>query len=111
MGVIQEKNTLADVICQHKIDGSIIPLKIRILDEDGEYQVYNIRSYKDVSNHKANTMPNGASVPSSNHLWKFECKICVFNTLKRIQLFIMPMRIAGRFFIHSLNKFVIFITC
>ena len=56
MGVIQEKNTLADVICQHKIDGSIIPLKIRILDEDGEYQVYNIRSYKDVSNHKAYTI-------------------------------------------------------
>ena len=26
MGVIQEKYTLADVICQHKIDGSIIPL-------------------------------------------------------------------------------------
>ena len=48
MGVIQEKNTLADVICQHKIDGRIIPIKIRILDEDGEYQVYNIRSYKDV---------------------------------------------------------------
>lgn len=87
MRVIQERNTLADVICQHKIDGSIIPLKIRILDEDGEYQVYNIRSYKDVSNHNAYTMPNGASVPSSNHLWKFECKICVFNTLKRIQLF------------------------
>lgn len=43
MGVIQEKYTLADVICQHKIDGSIIPLKIRITDEDGEYQVYNIK--------------------------------------------------------------------
>ena len=48
MGAIQEKYTLADVICQHKTDGTIIPLKIRITDEDGEYQVYNIKSYKDV---------------------------------------------------------------
>ena len=87
MGVIQEKYTLADVICQHKIDGSIIPLKIRITDEDGEYQVYNIKSYKDVSNRTAYTMPNGTSVTPANHLWKFECKISVFNTLKRIQLF------------------------
>ena len=86
MGVIQEKYTLADVICQHKIDGSIIPLKIRITDEDGEYQVYNIKSYKDVSNRTAYTMPNGTSVTPANHLWKFECKISVFNTLKRIQL-------------------------
>ncbi len=87
MGVIQEKYTLADVICQHKTDGTIIPLKIRITDEDGEYQVYNIKSYKDVSNRTAYTMPNGASVAPANHLWKFECKICAFNTLKRIQLF------------------------
>ena len=87
MGVIQEKYTLADVICQHKTDGSIIPLKIRITDEDGEYQVYNIKSYKDVSNRTAYTMPNGTSVAPANHLWKFECKICAFNTLKQIQLF------------------------
>ena len=87
MGVIQEKYTLADVICQHKTDGTIIPLKIRITDEDGEYQVYNIKSYKDVSNRTAYTMPNGTSVTPANHLWKFECKISVFNTLKRIQLF------------------------
>lgn len=26
-------------------------------------------------------------VAPANHLWKFECKICAFNTLKRIQLF------------------------
>ena len=58
MGAIQEKYTLADVICQHKTDGTIIPLKIRITDEAGEYQVYNIKSYKDVSNRTAYTMPN-----------------------------------------------------
>ena len=27
-----------DVICQFKKDGTIIPLKIRLQDEDGEYQ-------------------------------------------------------------------------
>lgn len=99
-GSYTRKYTLADVICQHKIDGSIIPLKIRITDEDGEYQVYNIKSYKDVSNRTAYTMPNGTSVTPANHLWKFECKISVFNTLKRIQLFIMPMKTVGRCSIH-----------
>lgn len=29
-----------DVICQFKKDGTIIPLKIRLQDEDGEYQSY-----------------------------------------------------------------------
>ena len=96
MGVIQEKYTLADVICQHKTDGSIIPLKIRITDEDGEYQVYNIKSYKDVSNRTAYTMPNGTSVAPANHLWKFECKISVF----RFSFFIMPMKTVGRCSIH-----------
>ena len=34
MGAIRKTYTLADVICQHKINGTIIPLKIRITSED-----------------------------------------------------------------------------
>ena len=111
MGVIQEKYTLADVICQHKTDGSIIPLKIRITDEDGEYQVYNIKSYKDVSNRTAYTMPNGTSVAPANHLWKFECKISVFNTLKRIQLFYNANENSWKVFYSQNIECSIFPTC
>lgn len=35
MRQVTNKNQFADVICQHKADGTIIPLRIRIKDEDG----------------------------------------------------------------------------
>ncbi len=35
-----------DVICQHKPDGSIVPLKLRLRDADGEYQAYMVKSYR-----------------------------------------------------------------
>ena len=38
-----------DVICQHKKDGTMIPLKIRLTDEDGETQDYRIKSYRPVT--------------------------------------------------------------
>jgi len=56
MSAIRKNYTLADVICQHKTDGTIIPLKIRIADEDGEYQIFNIKSYKVLSDHKEHTL-------------------------------------------------------
>ncbi|MCQ2539973.1 MAG: hypothetical protein MJ114_05935 [Acetatifactor sp.] len=79
------KNQRVDVICQHSRDGSIIPLKIRIRDDDGEYQIYAIKGYKDVSGNGAYTMPNG--IPGTSHTWMFECKIAVFSTERRIRLF------------------------
>lgn len=85
MGRIEEKSIVADVICQHKSDGSIIPIKIRVEDEDGEYHIYQIRAYKDISMHNTCNMPSGAR--ASSHIWVFDCKIMVFNMEKRIQLF------------------------
>ena len=32
-----------DVICQPSRDGKITPMKIRVIDEDGEYQEYKIQ--------------------------------------------------------------------
>ena len=34
-----------DVICQLSRDGKITPMKIRVIDEDGEYQEYKIKGY------------------------------------------------------------------
>ena len=34
-----------DVICQHSRDGKITPMKIRVIDEDGEYLEYKIKGY------------------------------------------------------------------
>lgn len=86
MGQIINKNQFADVICQHKTDGTIIPLRIRIKDEDGIYQEFNIKGYKDLTHAGSYALPNGVSV-SSNHLHSFECKIMVFNQQRLLKLF------------------------
>lgn len=85
MAPIVEKNNSIDVICQHTRDGNIIPMRIRLVDEDGEYQTYSIKAYKDITNHGSYTMPNG--VPSTSHTWTFDCKIQVFNQIKMIRIF------------------------
>ena len=38
-----------DVICQHSRDGSLIPIRVRVVDEEGEFQSYTIKGYKDDS--------------------------------------------------------------
>ncbi|WP_026658191.1 hypothetical protein [Butyrivibrio sp. AC2005] len=37
-----------DVICQHKADGSIIPMRIRFMNEDGQYETYTVRGFREV---------------------------------------------------------------
>lgn len=85
MGAVREKERIADVICQHKRDGTIMPIKIRLQDDDGEFQSYQIKAYKDVSSMKREyIMPNG--VTAQGHLWIFECKIVNFDSEKVIRL-------------------------
>lgn len=79
------KNKFADVICQHKTDGTIIPLRIRVKDDDGIYQEYNVKEYRDLSHSGSYKMPNDVLV-SSNNVHNFECKIVVFNQQKLLRL-------------------------
>lgn len=74
-----------DVICQHTKEGGIIPMRIRLNDEDGMVQTYNIKSYKDTSSHGSYCMPNG--MWGSTYIWTFECKILVMDVLRPIKLF------------------------
>lgn len=85
MGVYTEADRKVDVICQHCSDGMIMPMKVRIIDDDGEFQVYAIKSYKIVSQPGEYAMPSG--ITSTTHTWQFECKIMVFEMEKRIRLF------------------------
>lgn len=66
------ENNKIDFICQHSMDGSIIPMRIRLRDEDGELQEYTIKGYRDKSEHNMKI---------------FECKIIVFNTAKLVTIF------------------------
>ncbi len=75
----------ADVICQHKKDGTMIPLKLRIEDEDGELQNYSIRSYRPLSLGGKVLLPNEVTV--ERPIWRYECKVCVWGRERIIQLF------------------------
>jgi hypothetical protein len=61
-----------DVICQHKQDGNIIPLKIRLQDEDGEYQAFVVKSYRLMNVSKTID-------PRRTPIVTFQCKIQSFG--------------------------------
>lgn len=74
-----------EVICQHKTDGSILPIKIKCADEDGEYQIYKIISFRECDPGESSfTMPN--TVSATRILRRFDCKIHVFSREKSIVL-------------------------
>ena len=85
MSKVIEKNNYIDVICQHTKDGNIIPMRIRIYDEDGLIQTFNIKSYKELTKRSDFLSPYGTIVHSN--IWRFLCNIQVVNTLKQIELF------------------------
>ena len=73
-----------DVICQHKTDGSIIPIKIKLQDEDGEFQIFRISAFRPLIEGGVHVMPNG--VKMGNHIWSYECRIHVFGALRTVFL-------------------------
>lgn len=77
-----------DVICQHSTDGTIIPLRVRLSDENGERQTLNIEGYRDLSHQGTRAMPDGVYV--TNNTLVFECKIIVHNQTRKINLYYEP---------------------
>lgn len=88
MSAITQKNTFVDVICQYTTDGNIIPLRIRVQDEDGMFQTFAVKSYKELSKPHQSLSPYGTKVHSPN--WYFECKVLVFDQLRILRLFFNP---------------------
>lgn len=67
-----------DVICQHTAEGDVIPIKIRVRDEEGEYQNYKIIGYKNLSHgNKEYQLANGVMATST--IIPYECKISTFG--------------------------------
>ena len=84
----ESKAKPVDVICQHSRDGSLIPLRVRVKDDEGEYQTYRIHEYKDMSHRGTRENPDGVFV--TNNTFVFECAIMVFGQRKVIQLYYEP---------------------
>ena len=68
-----------DVICQHKPDGSIVPLKLRLRDADGEYQAYMVKSYRCCG------LTDEIKNPTYSRVM-FECKINSFGRERIIKV-------------------------
>ena len=92
----------ADVICMHSKDGKIVPLRIRIVDEDGLQQAYNIKEFRELSHQGARTMPDGICV--TNNTLIFECKINVFGKDKLIRLYNNPPALVWKVTHLSINS-------
>ena len=81
----RKKGLPVDVICQHKADGGIVPIKIRVKDNEGEYQAYVIKAYKEIKNKGTYTTADGIYVTDQDLL--FDCRITDFGRLKPIRLY------------------------
>lgn len=79
------QNRAIDVICQHTKEGKMIPIKLRIQDEEGEFQTYAVKAYRDLSHKGSYTMPNGIAATSS--IFPFDCKIIVFGREQMVHLY------------------------
>ena len=73
-----------DVICQINKDGSMFPIKVRLVDEDGMVQTYAIKSYRSLSASDKYQLPNGVMATST--IFPFECKISCFGREQIIRI-------------------------
>lgn len=85
MGDIQENNQFIDVICQYTKTGNIIPMRLRIQDNDGIYHEFNVKGYRELTSPGEYKTPYGTISHSS--IWRFSCRIQVLNRYKDIELF------------------------
>jgi phage gp36-like protein len=79
------RNEPAEVICQHCLDGSIMPIKMRITDESGERQQYSVKAFRELATGEGST-ENG-KIPATATLRRFDCKISVFESPKDVTLY------------------------
>ena len=74
-----------DVICQHKADGDIIPIRFRLMNDNGEYEIYKISGYRSIWQPGAYTTPDGIFVSGSTYV--FECNVIILDYKKRVRLY------------------------
>ena len=74
-----------DVICQHSRTGEVIPLRLRVCDEEGELHAYTIKSYKDLTGRGAYTTKDGIYV--TDRMRVYECHIQVLGRIRTVRLY------------------------
>ncbi len=74
-----------DVICEHKSDGDVIPLKFRIMNDDGVFEAYTIKGYRQIFRKDTYTTPDGVTVGTRDRV--YECRVVVLDMYKTIRLY------------------------
>ena len=77
-----------DVICQHSRTGIVSPMRIRMLDDDGEFQTYTIKGFRDLSHQGAKELSDGVYI--TDHALVFDCNILAFGRQRVIRLYYEP---------------------
>ena len=77
-----------DVIAEFKSDGTIIPMRFRILNENGEYQQFTIKAVKQADKKGAYTTEDGLYVSNADLV--FQCKIITLDTERFVRLYFHP---------------------
>lgn len=72
MSAIIDRTRPAEVITQFTTDGKIIPIRIKLKDDDGAYQTYSIKGYKELTHYDC--------------VLTYACKISVFDKIRIIKL-------------------------
>ena len=74
-----------DVICEHKSDGSVIPMRFRIVNDDGVFEAYTIKGYRQIFRKDVYTTPDGLTVCSMDKV--FECRVVILDMYKTVRLY------------------------
>lgn len=75
--IVKGRDNRIDVISQHTREGKIILLKIRVKYENGEFQVFMVQGYRDLTHPGKYTLGNGVEVFGCT-IKTYECKTVVF---------------------------------
>ena len=74
-----------DVICQISHDGTVIPIKIRTADDEGELQTYSIKEYRQI-NHDSQIVKDDEICITYKTL-VFDCRLIVCERVQAVRIY------------------------
>ena len=74
-----------DVICQINADGEVKPMRFRLMNEDGVYETYTIKGYRQIFRKDVYTTPDGLTVCSSDNV--YECRVLILEMYRTVRLY------------------------
>ncbi len=83
-----------DVICEHKSDGNVIPMRFRIINDDGCYEAYTIKGYREIMRGDNYITPDGVTVCSKDKV--FECRVIILEMYRTVRLYFDTDRCSWR---------------